>query len=179
MNPLAVKAIAIIVLAATLIGGYAAWHHHVFEQGVTQEKDRRDKIDAQNTAKAQAELLALNAKMRALQTELTTAMADLAVKQQELQNAKAESDRYQSDLRAGRERLRVLVAGRSACPSGPAAGSGTAAVDQGASVTADLDPEVAGNLVWLTTEGDTAIRRLNGCITAYDAVKAAADQEGK
>jgi hypothetical protein len=56
MNPLAIKAVAILALATGLIFGYSAWHHHVFAQG---EAATQAKWDAAEKKRAEAEKAAV------------------------------------------------------------------------------------------------------------------------
>jgi predicted nucleic acid-binding Zn-ribbon protein len=179
MNPIAIKAIAGLLLAVALIGGYKTWEHHIFEQGVAQEKARRDKIDADNTIKAQDELAALNAKVRQAQSELASARDRLASLETELQHEKDTSADYQRRLAAGTERMRVLTIQRKAADTGPAAGTAPAAVDPGAEVVADLAPSAGAAIERLRLNENSAVIRLEACINAYDAVKAAADALNK
>lgn len=171
MNPIAVKALAAVALIAGLVIGYIAWHHYVFQQGVEQEKGRRDRIDAKNAALAQTVLAAANERVRLAQAKVAEVMQKLSDKQKELSDAKAVSSALQSDLLASRKRLSVLVTTRSNGAAEQAPGSATAGVDQGAEVTAELNPEVAAGLVELVSEGDQAIARLGACISAYEAVE--------
>lgn len=178
MNPLApylgiIKIVAIFALVGGLIAGYFAWHHHIFEQGVTQEKDRRDKIDAENTIKAQATLAAANEKVRVAQAALTETMAQLSDKQTELHNAQIASNAYQSDLLASRKRLSVLVTTHQSSGAKQTDGTAVASMDQGATFTEDLAPTVARNIEGLRLNENDAITRLNACIAAYEAVERA------
>lgn len=170
-----IKLALIATVIAAITGGSVGIHHHIFQQGVTQEKDRRDKIDAANTIKAQTILVAENEKVRALQAQIAAVQIDLSTKQMELQNARNKSAALESDLRAGTKRMSVLIARNKADPAGCATSSGASNLDQGTEVTAELDGTVAANLVGIAAEGDSAITRMNACIVAYDAVKAASD----
>jgi hypothetical protein len=105
-------------------------------------------------------------------------MADVAKLQSELTHEQANSAALQSDLAAGRRRLSVAISGTChPAQTEQAAGATVAGVDSGAAATADLDPEAAASVAGLTSEGDAAIIRLNACVAAYDAVKAAADAQ--
>src|SRR4051812_6645368 len=175
-----IKICVVIAAVSALAGGALAYHHHVFEQGVTQEKDRRDKIDAANTIKAQSELAALNEKLRLAHAALTEALATVAARELELHHEQAISADRQSDLLAGRARERVLVTQhKQQCDLaqvGQTGGASAASVDQGAGALEDLDPGVAANLERIRTNENNAIDRLEACSASYDAVKSAADK---
>lgn len=179
MNPFAILPLRtwiIIGAVIAMISGGLWYRHHVFDMGVQQEKTRRDKIDADNDARARAKLADLNAKLAVAQAELSTAIANLATKEKEYNDERLEAQKLRDDLATGRQRLRVAVSARGACSAGQAPGSAFASVDSRAAVEAELEPQVASGLVGLTDEGDAAITRLNACIAAYDAVKAASDK---
>jgi len=48
MNPLLIKGLASLALAAALVAGYSAWHHHVFAQG--EESKQAEWNAAENAA---------------------------------------------------------------------------------------------------------------------------------
>lgn len=176
MNPLLLKGLAGLLLFSAVTAGLAGLHHHVFGQGVAQEKARRDKIDAANTIAAQTELAGLNAKLRSAQSDLTKAIESLSVNQMELSNEKSISAARQSALLSGAARERVLVRARServVGETGSVGSAAVAAVGQGASDEEDLDPGVAAGLERLRANENSAVDRLNACVSAYDAVRAA------
>lgn len=164
---------ALLVLA---LWAGIAWHdHRVFSRGVAQESARRDVIEAAISAKANSERAHLNILLAAVQAELNSEKANVAKLQTELDHAQTSNTTLQSDLAAGRQRLRVALAVRAAGPAGSAEGAPAGGLDSQPGATADLDPQAASRVAELTGEGDAAIIRLNACILRYDALKQAVD----
>lgn len=172
-----IKVASAVALLVAFIVGYVWWDHHVFQQGVTQEKNRRDAIDAKNTIAAQKALGEANEKVRLAQSGLSDAINKLQDKQTELQNAKSTAASFQSDLLSSRKRLSVLISNNKSSTNqiGSVDSASTVKLDTQSTITAYLDPTVAAGLVGIVSTGDQAITRLNGCIAAYDAVKSASD----
>jgi hypothetical protein len=178
MNPLTPYLLWIKIGAAlVLIAALAGYHHHVFEQGVKQESARRDKIDAANSLRAKTELSALNAKLKAAQTELDTAIANVASLEKDMQHEKAISSDYQLRLASGAERLRVLTIQHHTDQARSADGAAIAAVDHDSEAVEDLAPAVGLSIEKLRSNENEAIDRLDACVIAYDAVKAASEQK--
>lgn len=172
------KAGAAVALLAALYGYHVFAVNAAHTAGVSYESSRRDMIELGNTARAQAELLAANERTRKAQADLAIVQEDLQKLSMENNREKLVSSQRQSDLLAGRERMRVLTTGPTACnpaQAGQAPGAGAADVDPGAGVVVDLDPTVAAGLEGIRAQHNEAVRRLVGCIVAYDGVKAAAD----
>lgn len=89
---------------------------------------------------------------------------------EEARHAQMEIDSLRADLRASRIRLSVPVA---RCSAGSSSGADSAAASgSGAEAQAELMPATAEALVGIAAEGDAAVRQLNRCIDAYDAVRA-------
>ena len=155
------------------------WHvsavHSAASHATTAENERHIAIDAANSARANAELAALNGKVRQASADLLAAQANLQKLQSENDHEKSISTQYRADLLAGRQRLRILTAARDPAQAGTPASYGAAAVDQSAAVVADIDPRVAAGLESVRERQNDAVRRLQGCIAAYDSVKSAAD----
>lgn len=169
--------------ALALLGALYGWHAYsvsaAHADGVKMEKDRRDGIDAINSARAKNELAELNDRVLDATRQVVDTQARLQKLQTENDHEKLISSRYQSDLLAGRERLRILTtAARNPTQAGPPAGAGTATMDQGAGAYADIDPGVAAGLDGIRERHNEAVRRLTACVAAYDAVKAASDSLG-
>lgn len=118
----------------------------------------------------QAEIAKKNAEQQEIERERVAKLSDLSYKlAKEKENAKVANDRYVDALRAGSERLYIPVTGGvQAC------GDSTAASGDRNQARAELDPTTAINLVRITSDGDDAIRQLNACIDAYNALKPAA-----
>lgn len=174
-----IKLLAVLALVASVSGGLLWYHNHVFQQGVTQEKTRRDLIDIANTAKAEKELAVLNEKVRSAQAALTDALETIAARELELHHEQATSTVLQADLSAGRVRERVLVTRsveRNIAQTGQSSFSTAATMDSGTEVVEDLSPIVAVSLEKLRSNENTAIDRLEACIASYDAVKSAVDR---
>lgn len=170
---------AALALVAALVG----WHVHSVSaaraDGVKTESTRRDGIDAINSALAKDKLAAANAKVLAATIALGAVQADLQKLQTEHDHEKLISSQRQSDLLAGRERMRIKTAG--AChpaAAGAPAGATTAAVDQAAGDFADIAPAVASGLERIREQHNEAVRRLAGCIAAYDGVRDASQALG-
>lgn len=173
--PLPWKIGGALALAGALAAAGIAYHHHVYQQGVSAESSRRDVIEAANSARANKERDALNVQIATAQASLTAARASLAKLEKELSDEKSISTQRQRDLLAGRERMSVLTRQRPTDPNGQAQGGAAGNVGPGAGITADLDGRVASDLEWARETRNEAIKRLNACILDYDAVKAAAD----
>jgi hypothetical protein len=183
MNPLTPYLLWIKIGAAVaLLAALAGWHFHAVHAAAdargAQVTAQRDAIDAKNTARAEAELLAENERTRKAQADLAIVQEDLQKLSLENNREKLVSSQRQSDLLAGRERMRILTTGPAACnptQAGPAPGAGPADVDPGAGLVVDLDPTVAAGLEGIRAQHNEAVRRLSACIREYDGVKAAAD----
>jgi prophage endopeptidase len=94
----------------------------------------------------------------------------IAQNQTEKQNAKTSNDNLHTALLTGAKRLSVAVT--SACPSG---NTGAAATE----TRADLLPAVAVAIHDIGAESDDAVRDLNTCIDAYNAVRDTNNTKGK
>lgn len=168
--------------ALALLGALYGWHAYsvsaAHAAGVQVEKVRRDGIDAINSARAKNELAALNDKVLDATRQVIDTQARLQKLQTENDHEKLLSSQYQSDLLAGRQRLRILTAARHPDQAGPPAGAGAATVDQGTGSYADIDPAVAAGLDGIRERHNEAVRRLTACVAAYDAVKVASDSLG-
>lgn len=113
----------------------------------------------------QAEIAKKNEEAREIERERVAKLSELSYKlAKEKDNAKAANERYMDALRTGSERLYVPVSGVQACPDSTAAGG-----DRN-QARAELDPTTAVNLIRITSDGDDAIRQLNACIDAYNAL---------
>lgn len=171
-----------LLIAVLALGASVAWYDHKLSEahsaGVGEEAARNDAETARNTALAQSELLDANGRLREAQEQLAAAQADLQKLQQENNHEKAISNKRQRDLAVGVERERVLVHVTSAChpaQAGQAESASATPMDNGPGAEADLDPGVAGWLEGVRSRHNDAVDRLNACISAYRAVKRAAD----
>jgi hypothetical protein len=177
--PLSWKIGAALALVAALVG----WHVHSVSaaraDGVKVESARRDGIDAINSARAKDELAVANGKVLAATIKLADVQADLQKLQTENDHEKLISSQRQSDLLAGRERLRILTTtARHPGQAGPPAGAAATAMDSGTGDLAYIAPAVASGLERIREQHNEAVRRLAGCIAAYDGVRDASQALG-
>ena len=177
LSPTILKYGGIIVLILALFGFGVYVHHLVYEEGYTAAEAIYQKSEAAATAIANKQLAEDNAKIAAAQDIIDSTQIDLSNKQKELQNEKVTSSNYKSDLLDSRKRLSVLVALSQTGTASQVVSSTAPRLDNKSEVTAYIDPTVASNLAGITTTGDSAITRLNACIEAYNAVKAASDAQ--
>lgn len=169
----AAKIAAYALLVTIVVTAALAYRSSLIQDGVQIEKERRDKIDAANTLKANTELAFLNGELRAKQAALDKALLDLNQKKTELQNEQAESADYQRRLAAGTERMSVLVRERRIAQAGSSPSATIGGLDSDTYVIQDLSERAAIGIERLRANENAAIDRLNACITAYDAVEAA------
>jgi len=169
-----------VILCGVVVAGANHYKNSLIERGVAQESARRDLIDEKNRNTAQAALIALNKQILIAKNQLAEAQEQLSKLQTEAQSAQTESLIRESALRSGAERMRITVIQHNAtAAAGPDGDSSITAVDTGTRVVEDLPPEIAGDLESLRRNENTAIDRLNACIVAYDAVKAAIEATQK
>jgi len=169
MNTLLAR-IGAVVLALGLMYGMGYWRGHA--SNATTVTQLRSDMRAADVA-ADAVLKAANGRTRDVQRKLDATISNLNNLQGEFNATHSQNDQLRVDLAASRKRLSVAIAPGSCGATGHGAGAAVAAVDTRTPIAAELDPTVAANLVELTDIGDQAIRRLNACIAAYDAVSAA------
>ncbi|MBV8060526.1 MAG: hypothetical protein JO253_03245 [Alphaproteobacteria bacterium] len=162
-----VAAAAAIAIAAAL-----EYRHALIVEGMKKDADQRDKA-------ATSALLAADAKVLRAQGQITELQGKLSTLQTESQNAQSASLVQETALRAGTERLRADFIAHRTDEAAASTNPTITIVGDGASITEDLAPEVAGNLESLRRNENTAIDRLNACILAYDKVKEQADSLNK
>ena len=119
----------------------------------------------------QVEIAALNAKAR----ETEQAMAQVAQTYgQTLRKAnnvaKAKEDKLRSDIATGERRLFIPVKAPE-CAISTTSDTATASGDHSGTASAELDRKIADDLVRITSEGDSAIRKLNPCIQTYETMR--------
>ena len=119
----------------------------------------------------QVEIAALNAKAR----EIEQAMAQVAQSYgQTLRKAnnvaKAKEDKLRADIASGERRLFIPVKAPE-CAVSATSDATIAAGDNSGTASAELDRKTAEDLVAITAEGDTAIRKLNACIQTYETLR--------
>jgi len=127
-------------------------------------KGGADEFDRQ-----QLEIARLNEEARVKEQALVTAVqtqANQLVKAE--QHAKTISQKRNADIDSGTLRLRIPV--KATCPTIQATTDATPAARDSVQADTELDRETAKALVAITDDGDKAIRQLNACIDAYNAV---------
>lgn len=127
-------------------------------------KGGADEFDRQ-----QLEIARLNEEARVKEQALVTAVqtqANQLVKAEK--HAKTISQKRNSDIDSGTLRLRIPV--KATCPTIQATTDAAPAPRDSVQADTELDRETAKALVGITDDGDKAIRQLNACIDAYNAV---------
>lgn len=152
----AIKALLVLGLAASLSALVWGGYRYAYRQGEQAANARwAAQIDAERADRAEAVLAAEREAQRAQ-------AAIVARYEQELADAKGQSDRVAADLRAGNLRLRREWQGCQA-ERVPAAADSAARSDD----AAELREAGAGNLVRLAAECDARIRGLQGVIRQW------------
>ena len=126
-------------------------------------KGGADEFDRQ-----QLEIARLNEEARVKEQALVTAVqtqANQLVKAE--QHAKTISQKRNADIDSGTLRLRIP---KATCPAVQATDNAAPAPRDSVQADTELDRETAKALVAITDDGDKAIRQLNACIDAYNAV---------
>ena len=119
--------------------------------------------------KQQAEITRLNDEARQKEQALVTAVQTQATQLVKAeQNAKVLSQKRNTDIDSGALKLRIPVKA-PICPIQTADHAPIAPRDS-VQANAELDRETAKTLIAITDDGDKAIRQLNSCIDAYNAV---------
>ena len=119
--------------------------------------------------KQQAEIARLNDEARQKEQALITAVQTQATQLVKAeQNAKVLSQKRNADIDSGTLKLRIPVK-TPICPI-QATSDATIASRDSVQATTELDRETSKALIAITDDGDKAIRQLNSCIDAYNAV---------
>jgi ATPase subunit of ABC transporter with duplicated ATPase domains len=119
--------------------------------------------------KQQAEITRLNDEARQKEQALVTAVQTQATQLVKAeQNAKVLSQKRNTDIDSGALKLRIPVK-TPICPIQTSTDAPIAPRDS-VQANAELDRETAKTLIAITDDGDKAIRQLNSCIDAYNAV---------
>jgi len=119
--------------------------------------------------KQQAEIARLNDEARQKEQALVTAVQTQATQLVKAeQNAKLLSQKRNTDIDSGALKLRIPVK-TPICPIQTSTDAPIAPRDS-VQANAELDRETAKTLIAITDDGDKAIRQLNSCIDAYNAV---------
>jgi len=127
-------------------------------------KGGADEFDRQ-----QLEIARLNDEARVKEQALVSAVQTQATQLVKAeQNAKLLSQKRNTDIDSGALKLRIPVK-TPICPIQASTDAPIATRDS-VQTNAELDREIAKALVAITDDGDKAIRQLNSCIDAYNAV---------
>ena len=127
-------------------------------------KGSKDEVTRQ-----QLEIAALNAEARQKEQALVAAVTTQATKLQKAnQDAKLIAKERDAAIASGALKLRIPVKA-PVCPVQTAGDPPTPAGDS-VQAGAELDAKTAQSLVAITDDGDKAIRQLNACIDAYNAI---------
>lgn len=137
------------VVLSTLFA-FGLGHHQGYEASRLESQVAISKLNE----KARADEQAHTAQINDMAFQLTKANKD----------ADTEITRLRADVRAGTRRLSVPTTVYTCQGSNAAAGNRTEA-------RAELDAETSDNLIAITNDGDKAIRQLNACIDAYNAIR--------
>lgn len=155
-----------VLIVTAIIGGLFRWG---YVDGTAAQKIRGDKVIATQKAaydKTVAEATAAKAaaELHALTVEQMTTkqLAEQAAGyEKEIENEKAAATARAAQYRNGERRMRIAIRSASAACSGAVPGApGPGPVADG-SATADIQPEVAGNLIGLADEADATVRKLS------------------
>ena len=116
----------------------------------------------------QLEIAALNAEARQKEQVLVSAIQTQTAKLQKAnQDAKLAQQKRNADIDNGTLKLRLAVKAPN-CPISTATDTAPTAGSNTGTTSAELDPTTSKSLIAITDEGDTAIRKLNTCITLYN-----------
>lgn len=119
------------------------------------------------------EVVAANDKARDTETQLTTVATTYAsVLRKNEQNAQKKITDLRTAVSSGERKLFIPVTTQAPnCSVQTTTDATTASGSDTGEARAELDRKVADSLVALTAEGDTAIRKLNVCISQYNEIK--------
>ena len=140
----------ILGFVLVLIGAFFTGHHKGYSEAEAEQ---------------QIEVAKLNSVAREVEHVMTGKVNDLSSKLQEA-NDHAKIEIIKRDTAIADGTLRLSVPTRSVCPTpdSPASTNNTEA-------RAELEPAFAQSLIAIADEGDNAIRQLNACIDAYNAIR--------
>jgi hypothetical protein len=119
----------------------------------------------------QVEIAALNAKARETEQAMAQVAQTYGQTLRKANNAaKVKEDKLRADIASGERRLFIPVKAPE-CAISAASDTATASGDNSGTASAELDRQTADDLVRITSEGDTAIRKLNACIQTYETLR--------
>ena len=150
-NPWVILGIVMAVLSAAGSGYYKGKHDEHTRQ--------------------QVEIAALNAKARETEQAMAQVAQTYGQTLRKANNAaKVKEDKLRADIATGERRLFIPVKAPE-CAVSAASDTATASGDHSGTASAELDRKTADDLVRITAEGDTAIRKLNACIQTYETMR--------
>jgi hypothetical protein len=142
----------------SLICAFLGFGYESYLTGIKHEENRQ-----------QLEIAALNAQARQREQALTSAVNITSTQLVKANNdAKLQTQKLHSALDSGSLKLRIPIK-TTICPIRTTADTTPSAGDSG-QATAELDRETAKDLISIADDGDKAIRQLNACIDAYNAI---------
>lgn len=168
MNELLLKLLPWYLLAMLLVGGGAWWHgHHTgYDTASVKMQSKIDKLNTQIAQERETASEAARLAERKHSAEMATAYGNY---QENLKNAKADSDRLVADLRAGSVRLRdhwnTCVAASVLPGIAGSAGPPDADTELRAAHQGQVFEDVAGQ-VRDSAEADATIRALQAIVKA-------------
>ena len=119
----------------------------------------------------QLEIAALNAKARETEQAMVQVAQTYGQTLRKANNvAKAKEDKLRADIATGERRLFIPVKAPE-CAVSATTDTATPSGDNSGTTSAELDRKTADDLVAITAEGDTAIRKLNACIQTYETLR--------
>lgn len=169
MLTLQIKLILLAVAFVGLAGGGWYVHHRIYQSGFDDSKAISDEARARERQQALYELVVANTEAATKEEGLRLKISELSTQHtKEMENAKVKIDGLLADVRTGKLRLSIAIAARpkTECGASSATSSGP-----GSEERVELMPETAANLIDIAADGDRAVRQLNGCIDAYNAVR--------
>jgi prophage endopeptidase len=137
-----------VVLSTLFAFGFG--HHEGYKSSQLESQVAISKLNE----KAREEEQAHTAQINNMAFQLTKANQD----------ADAQISKLRADVRVGARRLSVPTTVYTCQGAASATGDRTEA-------RAELDPETSDNLISIANDGDKAIRQLNACIDAYNAIR--------
>ncbi|MBR7777366.1 lysis system i-spanin subunit Rz [Undibacterium rugosum] len=147
--------IAVVILLIAIVG-INKYKNAVHENDKAAAQAQKERADAtENTLESE----------RLINRSLAT-LADQHHK--EMQDEKEKRDRFIAGVRAGTIRLSIPV---HSCRATAPTTDPAAAVRDSTETRAELTPEAGSTLAAIAGDGDDAIRQLNKCIDAYQAVR--------
>lgn len=173
--------VALLVLAALLlIAGAGAGSVVGYRVASAQAEIAALKVAGERAAERLAlaqerlthaqQLAAEVTRVNAIEQQWKDDLGDVAeIHKKEMDDAQKKITSLRADVLTGAVRLSIAVkrpaAGNCAASEGAAAAGG----DQ--ETRAELVPQVAYDLIGIAADGDDAVRDLNACISAYDAIR--------